>query len=89
MKTKCSGSKSGCASNQALRRAAMSDRSCSLAWAVFFEGHGVTIKEAPNRTRCEGCVVLASEHVSQLDERDIRLRLNRRQDDVSISFNAM
>ena len=36
MKTRCRGSRSGCASNQASRRAATSGRSCSLACAVFF-----------------------------------------------------
>jgi hypothetical protein len=63
MKTKLSGSRSGCAWNQACRRATTSGRSCSLACAVFFNGHAVPIEEAPDRAGCETGTVVAPNHV--------------------------
>jgi hypothetical protein len=73
MKTRRSGSRSGWASNQARRLAATSGRSCSLAWAVFFEGHRVAVKEAPHRAGCEGCAVLGAQQIGQFDQGDILL----------------
>lgn len=58
MKTRCAGSRSGWASNQACLCTATSGRSCSLACAVFLEGHPVAVEKAPDRARREGDAVL-------------------------------
>ena len=58
MKTRCVGSRSGWVSNQASRRAATSGRSRSQACAVFFDGHGVAVEDAPDRARRKACAVL-------------------------------
>src|SRR3546814_10077385 len=48
MNTRRSGSSSGWSSSQARRRRRTSGRCCSLACAVFFEGHAVTIEQPPH-----------------------------------------
>src|SRR5438105_2892565 len=67
--TSRSGSRSGCTSNHASRRAATSDLPCSLACAVFFEGHAVALEEAPDRAGREAGTVRALEQVGELDQR--------------------
>jgi hypothetical protein len=89
MKTSRVGSRSGCASNQASRRLATSGRSCSLACAVFFDGHRVAVKEAPDRAGREGGIMIAAKHVGQFDEGDVHLRVNRAQDHIPISLDPM
>ncbi len=80
MNTRRSGSRSGCALNQALRRAATSGRSCSAACAVFFEGHPVPVQAAPDRAGHERGAMILLQHGGQLGQRDILLRFNRSQD---------
>ncbi len=65
MKTRCPGSRSGWPSNHALRRTATSVRVCSLACAVFFNGHGVAVEAAPDRARRETHAVLCRQPVRQ------------------------
>ena len=50
IKTRRSGSRSSCPSNQSSRRFTTSGRSCSLACAAFFARDLVTIKETPERS---------------------------------------
>jgi hypothetical protein len=83
------GSRSGCASNQASRRLATSGRSCSLACAVFFDGHGVAIKETPDRAGREAGAMITAQHLGQLNEGDVHLRVNRAQDDIPICLDPM
>src|SRR6202022_4216510 len=73
MKTSLSGSRLGTSSRQAWRAAATSGLSCSAACAVFFEGHGVTIEETPNRARRKRHPQLGFEHLSNLDQGHIRV----------------
>ena len=80
MNTRRSGSRSGCAMNQALRRATTSGRSCSAACAVFFEGHPVPVQATPDRARHERGTVIPLQHGGQLGQRNILLRLDCRQD---------
>jgi len=80
MKTRRPGSRSGWAANQALRRAAMSDRSCSAACAVLFEGHGVAVEEAPHRAGRERGAMPRAQRLGQLDQAGVLLRLDGRQD---------
>ncbi len=80
MNTRRSGSRSGCALNQALRRATTSGRSCSAACAVFFEGHPVPVQATPDRARHERGTVIPLQHGGQLGQRNILLRLDCRQD---------
>lgn len=89
MNTRCVGSRSGCASNQARRRAATSGRSCSLACAVFFDGNGMAVEKSPHRARGKAGAMFLPQQRRQFDESDIHLALDRRQDDVAIGFNAM
>ncbi len=89
MNTRRSGSRSGWASNQAWRRAATPGRSCSLACAVFFEGEIVAVQEAPDRAAGKQGPVIALEHVRQLGQRDVLLRLDGRQDDVAKRLDPM
>jgi hypothetical protein len=74
--------------NQALRRAATSGRSCSLACAVF-DGHRVAIQEAPHRAGRKRGAMFTAQHLCQLDQRYVHLGLDRSQDDVTICFDAM
>ncbi|MER8849959.1 hypothetical protein NKH87_34780, partial [Mesorhizobium australicum] len=78
IKTNRSGSRSGWALNQARRRASTSGRSCSLACAVFFEGHRVTVEKAPDRARREHDRMLRPEKFSQLDQCDVVLTFDHR-----------
>src|SRR3546814_983608 len=64
MNTNRSGSRSGWALNHARRRARTSGRSCSLACAVFFDRHRVTVEEAPDGARCK--YGRTEEHTSEL-----------------------
>ena len=80
IKTRCAGSRSGCASNHASRRVATSGRCCSLACAVFFDRDAVAVEEAPDRAGRETGAMLAPEQVRHLDQRDVHLRIDRRQD---------
>ncbi len=89
MKTRCSGSRSGWAANQARRRAATSGRSCSAACAVFFEGHAVAIKAAPHCARCERGPMLGAQHLSQLNQADVLLCGYGRQDHRAERLYAM
>jgi hypothetical protein len=89
MKTSRVGSRSGCASNQASRRLATSGRSCSLACAVFFDGHRVAVKEAPDRAGREGGTMIAAQHIGQFNEGDVHLRVDRTQDNIPICLDPM
>ncbi len=89
MKTRRSGSRSGCASNQACRRTATSGRACSLACAVVLKGHRVPVEEAPNRAGREGRTVLVTQQLRQFHTRDVRPALDRGQDDVAPGRDAM
>src|SRR5271156_5137187 len=89
MKTRCSGSRSGWASNQACRRAATSGRSCSLACAVFFQGDAMAVKKAPDRTRGKHGAMLPPQEIRELNQRDVHLLVDRTQDDVAVSLDAM
>jgi hypothetical protein len=89
MKTSRVGSRSGCASNQASLRRATSGRSCSLACAVFFDGHGVAVKETPDRAGRKGGTMIAAQHIGQLNEGNVHLRVNRAQDDIPIRLDPM
>ncbi len=89
MNTRSSGSRSGCASNQACRRAATSGRSCSLARAVFFEGEIMAIEKTPDRAGRERGAVLAMEQRGDLDQRDVHLGFDRRQDHVAIRLDVV
>src|SRR6195952_4717211 len=89
MKTRRSGSRSGCPSNQVWRRATTSGRSCSLACAVFFEGYVVTVEKTPDRAVSERRLMVAPQHVGQLGQGDVLLSLNRRQDHVPERLDMM
>jgi hypothetical protein len=89
MKMRRSGSRSGWASNQALRRAATSGRSCSLACAVFFEGHRVTVEKTPHGAGREGCAMLRAKHLGQFDKSNVLLHLDRGQDHIVKGFDVM
>ena len=89
MKTSRAGSRSGWPSNHASRRAATSGRCCSLACAVFFKGHSVTVEEAPDRARREGGAVFAAQPLGQFDQRDVHLCVDLRQDNVVKRLDTM
>ena len=89
IKTSLSGSRSGWPLNQARRRASTSGRSCSLACAVFFQGHRVTVEKTPDRARCELRSMFRPQHLGQLDKGDVDLALDRRQNHVAIRFNPL
>jgi hypothetical protein len=87
MKTSFSGSRSGCALNQARRFAATSGRSCSLACAVFFEGHGMAIEETPHRAGRENHAVLIPQHRGDFDERNVNLGIDRFENDGAVKLD--
>jgi hypothetical protein len=68
---------------------ATSGRSCSLACAVFFDGHGVAVKEAPDRAGRKGGAMIAVKHFCQFNQGDVHLRVNRTQDHIPISLDPM
>ena len=89
MKTSRAGSRSGWLSNQASRFAAPSGRVCSLACAVFFDGHVVTVEAAPDRARCEADPVFRSEFLRQFDEGNVGPGVNRSQQNARPHFDPM
>ncbi len=78
--TRRCGSRSGWASNQSRRCAATSGRSCSAAWAVFFEGKSVTVEKPPDRTGREAGIVPGAQQIRQLVQTDVLLGLDGGQD---------
>jgi len=49
----------------------------------------MAVEEAPDRAGRERGAVLAAQQLGQLDQRDVHLGLDRRQDHVTVSLNAM
>ncbi len=87
IKTSLSGLRSGWFLNQARRRASTSSRSCSLACAVFFDGHRVTVEKTPDRAGRKQRSVICTQQPCQFDKGDIHLLLDRLKDHVTIGFN--
>jgi len=42
----------------------------------FFDGHVVTVEEAPYRAGCERDAMLATQHIGQLDQCDVHLGID-------------
>jgi hypothetical protein len=55
----------------------------------FFDGNGMTIKKAPDRARGKACAMFLAQQFRQLNQRHVHLALDRSQNDIAISFNAM
>jgi len=73
MKTSRSGSRSSCPSNQASRRFRKSGRSCSAAWALFFERQTARIEKAPECGGPGGDAPLSPQLSLHLGQRDVIL----------------
>jgi len=71
MNTNRRGSRSGCRTNQAWRRAATSGRSCSAACAVFFKADPSALEEPPQGADAHRYAALAQQGL-QLGQRHIR-----------------
>lgn len=65
----------------------MSDRSCSVAWAVFFTRDRVPLEEALERAEAEDQTLL-SQHLTNLLDRAVRFRAKGFKDDLLVSINA-
>jgi hypothetical protein len=89
MKTSRAGSRSGWLSNQASRRSATSGRVCSLACAVFFDGHVVTVEAAPDRARREANPMFRSKFLRQFDKGNVSPGFNRSQQDARPGLDPM
>ena len=72
MKTRRCGSRSSCPSNQSSRRFRISARSCSLAWADFFECQSTAIQERPQRRPTGAHAMFSLELLQQFADRRIR-----------------
>jgi hypothetical protein len=70
-----------------LRRKATSGLSCSLACAVFFNGHGVAIEKPPDRAGCELNPMLAAQQLGNLNQADVDLGVDRVEDNVVIGLD--
>jgi hypothetical protein len=63
---------------------------CLLARVCcFFERHRVTVEKSPDRARCKACTMFGAEQLCHLNQRDVRLPLDRRQDHLAIGLDAM
>src|ERR1700739_488695 len=71
MKTRRSGSSSGCLSAHVVRAAATSGRSCSAARTLFFEADAVPVEEAPDRTDSSLLLALIQQAALDLLQRQI------------------
>jgi hypothetical protein len=76
MNTSRSGSRSSWPSIHASRRFRSSGRSCSAAWAVFFDGHIAAVEEGPDRAHARCDVPFRREALLHLRECDVRCRFN-------------
>ena len=72
MKISRSGSNSSWFSNHASRRSRMSGRSCSAAWADFFECQAAAVENGPDRAHARGDAALPREALLHLDKGDVR-----------------
>jgi hypothetical protein len=72
MKISRSGSNSSWFSNHASRRSRMSGRSCSAAWADFFECQAAAVENGPDRAHARGDAALLREALLHLDKADVR-----------------
>ena len=80
MKTRRSGSSSGWRSNQSRRRRRTSGRCCSLACAVFFEGHAVAIQQTPHAARRNPAAVRRLQVGRDLGQGDVGALRDQTQD---------
>src|SRR3984885_3798961 len=85
IKTRRSGSRSSCPSNQSWRRFKMSGRSCSLACAVFFARDLVAIEKPPERSIAHQDPFLG-ELLAEFLERQVWRGLKRREDCRRVRF---
>jgi hypothetical protein len=88
MNRRRSGSRSSCPSNQSSRRFTMSGRSCSLACAVFFARHLVSVEEPPQRSVAHEDPVV-QKRLAKLLDRAVRRGLNRRQNGARMRFRLV
>jgi hypothetical protein len=72
MKTRRCGSRSSCPSNQSSRRFRTSGRSCSLAWADFFERQSAPIEEGPQRRTAGPYAAFGQKPLQQFGDRQVR-----------------
>src|SRR3546814_5228739 len=89
MNTRRSGSSSGWSSSQARRRRRTSGRCCSLACAVFFEGHAVTIEQPPHGALRHLHPVLPLQVPDDLRKRDVALSFDQPQGLRSVSLEVV
>src|SRR5271166_851167 len=88
MKTRRSGSRSGCAARHAFLCAATSGRSCSLACAVFFEGLAAPVEKAPDDAWRKSLAMRPLQAGSDLHQRDVDCRRDQLQDLIAMGFDA-
>ena len=86
MNTNRQGSRSGCWTNQACRRAATSGRSCSAACAVFFEADPAALEEPPQGADAHRYAALEQQGL-QLGQRHIRPLFHRAQKKASLRLD--
>lgn len=86
IKTRHSGSRSGCSSNHSRRRLRMSERSCSMAWPVFFPCQTVAHEEAVKCAITEH-QALGTELTAKFLGGDVRCRLTQRHDQILAGFD--
>jgi len=84
MNTSRAGSRSSWFSNQASRRVRTSGRSCSDAWAAFFERQAVAVKEGPDRPDRGLDPGLHPQPLLHLGDRDIGLGFDQAQQVVPV-----
>ena len=89
MNTSLPGSRSSWPANQACLRARTSDLPCSLACAVFFECHTVTLEKAPHRALRYPKVTAVLKMSSDLRKGHVRGLIDQRKDLLTVGFNAM
>ena len=88
MNTSLPGSRSSWPANQACLRARTSDLPCSLACAVFFECHTVTLEKAPHRALRYPKVTAVLKMSSDLRKGHVRGLIDQRKDLLTVGFGA-
>jgi hypothetical protein len=86
MNTRRSGSRSSWPSNQTSRAAATSGRSCSAAWAVFFDCDRPCLEEAPERSDASRNAAFLSQASLHFLQADVAGRLDQLQEEVCMSI---